>query len=214
MRFGLPRALSFMRLRLWPESFWTLVRHRATSALCHKRTSVPDVSRCSGVDHAEHCLEMADGRYFSALLYLFNYPIPHRFAEPLGGWKRSLGVIFGITNLILTCGQEMLHILSNRVRAFPLIAQNLFQEGFNDGAHVRRRTTNWYFGHGRECALVQFRRMSDDSRFFSPRSPTQVDRRIATRWARDKAVRTNVWQPLRHGRHYRLGRSQRSAEGC
>src|SRR5436190_12249906 len=42
MRFGLPRALSSMRLRLWPykilESFWTLVRHRATSALCHKRT--------------------------------------------------------------------------------------------------------------------------------------------------------------------------------
>jgi hypothetical protein len=142
MRFGLPRALSFMRLRLWPESFWTLVRHRATSALCHKRTSVPDVSRCSGVDHAEHCLEMADGRYFSALLYLFNHPIPHRFAEPLGGWKRSLGVIFGITNLILTCGQEMLHILSNRVRAFPLIAQNLFQEGFNEFVH-RHRFTTW-----------------------------------------------------------------------
>src|SRR5215469_13906817 len=59
---------SSIRLRLWPykilESFWTLVRHRATSALCHKRTSVPDVSRCSGVDHAEQCLEMANGKVF------------------------------------------------------------------------------------------------------------------------------------------------------
>ncbi|HEV2717643.1 MAG TPA: hypothetical protein VGU64_20415, partial [Terriglobales bacterium] len=91
---------------------------------------------------AEHCLEMADGRYFSALLYLFNHPIPHRFAEPLSGWKRSPGVIFGITNLILTRGQQMLHILSNRVRVFPLIAQNLFQEDFNEFVH-RHQFTTW-----------------------------------------------------------------------
>ena len=64
--------------------------------------------RCWGVDHAKHCLEMTDGRYFSALLYLLNHPIPHRFAEPLGGQKRSPWVIFGITNLTLTRGQQML----------------------------------------------------------------------------------------------------------
>jgi hypothetical protein len=119
------------------ESFWILVRHRATSALCHKRTSVPDVSRCWGVDHAEHRLEMANGGYCRALLYLLDHPIPAQLAESLNSWKRSLWVIFSITNLLFISGQQLPHTLSNQVRVFPLIAQNVLQEGFDAFVHRR-----------------------------------------------------------------------------
>ena len=101
MRFGLRSeapALSYKILEI-------ILDANQTSRDTHNPTSVPDVSRCRGVDHAEYCLEMTDGRYFRALLYLFNHPISHRFAEPLGGWNRSPWIIFGITNLILTRGE-------------------------------------------------------------------------------------------------------------
>jgi len=78
---------------------------------------------------------MADGGYCRALLYLLDHPIPAQLAEPLGGWKRPPWVIFGITNLLLIRGQQMLHTLSNRARVLPLIAQNVSQEGFNPFVH-------------------------------------------------------------------------------
>ena len=87
-------------------------------------------TQCSGVSITLSTVWkwLMDG--ISVLLYLLNHPIPHRFAEPLGGRKRFPWVIFGITNLILARSRQMLHILSNSVRVFPLIAQNLFQERF------------------------------------------------------------------------------------
>src|SRR5690242_15933885 len=84
MRFGLPGEAPAVAVQNFGSHFGRESDTRDTYP-----TSVPDVSRCRGVDHAEHCLEMANGRYFSALLCLFNHPIAHRFAEPLGGWNRS-----------------------------------------------------------------------------------------------------------------------------
>jgi hypothetical protein len=83
---------------------------------------------------------MADGGYCRALLYLLDHPFSAELPELLGGWNLPALVSFGVTHLLLIFGQQMAHALSNHVRVFPLIARNVFQEGFN--AFVDRREFN------------------------------------------------------------------------
>jgi hypothetical protein len=102
---------------------------------------------------------MADGGYCRALLYLLDHSISAELPELPGAWKFPALVSFGVMNLLLIFGQQLAHALSNRVRGFPLIARNVFQEGFNAFVHLGSSTTSRHthvcgeainLGHGRE----------------------------------------------------------------
>jgi hypothetical protein len=97
------------------------------------------LKRAGLFEHAEHCLEVFDGRYCRAPLYLLDHPVATQLTESLGGGNHLARISFGDTNLLFIFSHITAHTLTDLVRIFSLKAQHVFDEGFNSLVHLLAR---------------------------------------------------------------------------